>query len=159
MQSRPQQRALRRKGEGLGRPAPKLVLVFEGALGLLDPLSEPEFRRRMTAGNFTAALDLWKLNDLVIRIIWDRVYRYSQTYYVVTFLSPADEFASALAGKIGREDIPVRLVWAQHPSVFARRLITMPDIIRVYDPDPGRAGLYSPATGRLLTDARQIGII
>ena len=159
MQSQPRQRALRRKGEGLDRPPPKFVLIFEGALGLLDPLSEPEFHRRMKAYDYPGALALWRLNDLVIRILWDRVYRYSQAYYIVTYLSADDDFARLLAEKIGREDIPVKLVWAQDPAVFARRLITMPDIIRVYDPDPGRAGLYSPAIGRLLIDARHIGVV
>lgn len=159
MQSTPQPRALRRKGQGLDRIPPKHVLVFEGALGLLDPLAEPEFRRRMKTRDYDGALDLWQLSDLVIRVIWDRVFRYSQIWYVVTYLSDDSDLARALAAKIDREVIPVSLVWAQDPAVFARHLITMPDIIRVYDPDPGRAGLYSPATGRLLTDARQLGVL
>lgn len=159
MQSRPRQRALRHKGEGLDKPAPKHVLVYEGALGLLDPLSEPEFLRCMKAADYDGALDLWRFNDLAIRVLWDRVYRYSQVWYIVTYLSADDDLAQALAARIGAEDIPVRLVWAQDPAVFSRRLVTMPDIIRVYDPDPGRAGLYSPRIGRLLTDIRQLGVI
>lgn len=159
MQSRPRQRALRHKGEGLDRPSPKIVLVFEGILGLLDPLREPEYNRRMKAGDHDGALSLWHLDDLAIRIIWDRVYRYSQVFCVVTYLSADDGAARALAARLSSEEIPVRTCWAQDPSVFARHLIAMPDIIRVYDPDPGRAGLYSPATGRLLTDKRDIGLI
>ena len=159
MQSRPRQRALRHKGEGLGRPPPRFVLVFEGALGLLDPLAEPEFTRCMKTRDYDGALELWQLSDLVTRILWDRVVRYSQAYYLVTFLSDDGLFARALAAKLGREEIPVKACWAQQPAVFARHLIAMPDIVRVYDPDPGRAGLYSPAIGRLLTDVRQIGVI
>lgn len=159
MQSRPQSRSLRRKGEGLGRPSPKLVLVFEGLLGLLGPLDEPVFRRCLTAADYDGAVRLWQLSDLVTRIIWDRVYRYSQVYCVVTYLSADDLFARSLAVMLGQAEVPVRTVWAQEPAVFARHLIAMPDVIRVYDPDPGRAGLYSPRTGRVLTDPRQIGIV
>lgn len=157
MQSRPQPRALRRKGQGLDRPAPKYVLVFEGALGMLDPLSEPEFARLMKAGDYDGALKLWDLSDLTMRILRDRTVRCSQTWCLVTYLVADDRFARSLASLIGQADIWIRVVWAPAPAVFARRLITMPDIIRVYDPDPGRAGLYSPAIGRLLTDPRQLG--
>lgn len=158
MQSRPRQRALRHKGEGLDRPPPKFVLVFEGALGQLSPAAEPEFARRMKARDYQGAVALWQLDDLVIRILWDRVWRYSQAWYVVTYLSGDDGFAQALGTRLEAEEIPSRQVWASEPGHFARRLVTMPDIIRVYDPDPGRAGIYSPVTGRLLTDPRQIGI-
>lgn len=159
MQSKPRMRALRHKGEGLDRPSPKFVLVFEGALGFLDPGAEPEYLRRMKARDYGGALALWRLSDLVSRILWDRVMRYSQVYYIVTYLCAGDSFARALAARLGAEEIPVRLCWAQEPGTFARRLITMPDIIRVYDPDPGRAGLYGPAAGRLLADPRHIGIV
>lgn len=159
MQSRPQQRALRRKGEGLDRPQPKFTLVFEGALGHLSPLAEPEFARLVKARDYDRAISLWELSDLVIRILWDRVWRYSQVWYIVTYLSADDAFAAALGSRLAAEEIPCRQAWAMEPGVFARRLITMPDIIRVYDPDPGRVGIYSPATGRLLTDPRQLGAI
>lgn len=160
MQSRPRQRALRHKGEGLDRPAPKFTLVFEGALGHLSPLAEPEFAGLMKDRDYTRAVGLWELSDLVIRILWDRVWRYGQTWYVVTYLTADASFAAALHARLDAEEIPVKPpCWAMEAGAFARRLITMPDIIRVYDPDPGRVGIYSPAIGRLLTDPRQLGVI
>lgn len=158
MQSKPMQRALRRKGEGLNRPVPKYVLVFEGTLGQLDPLSEPEFARCMKARDYDAAVSLWTFSDLVARILTDRAWRFSQTWCLVSYLTADAGFAQALARPVGAAELWIRDVWAMDPGVFARRLITMPDIIRVYDPDPGRAGLYSPAVGRLLTDPRQLGV-
>src|SRR5581483_2735819 len=148
MQSRPRQRALRHKGEGLDRPPPKFVLIFEGALGILSPLAEPAFARHMKAGDYHRALDSWELSGLVTRVLMDRVWRYSQTWYIVTYLTAHDDFAAALGAKLDTCEIPYKQAWALDPGAFARRLIAMPDIIRVYDPDPARTGIYSPAVGR-----------
>lgn len=159
MQSRPRQRALRHKGEGLDRPPPKYALVFEGTLGHLSPLAEPEFARLMKTRDYDQAAALWELSHLVTRILWDRVWRYGQTWYVVTYLTDDDTFARALKARLDKAEIPVRECWAQKPGAFSRALVAMPDIIRVYDPDPARTGIYSPAIGRLLTDPRQLGVI
>ena len=153
------QRTLRHKGENLGRPQPKMVCVFEGILGCLDPLDEPASARLLKAGDFAAALRLWKLSDLATRVIWDRVYRYSQTWYVVTYLGASDQLARALAEKISQAEIPVRTTWAAEPGIFARSLVAMPDVVRVYDSAPGHAGLYPASIGRQLTDIRQLGVI
>jgi len=153
------QRTLRHKGENLGKPQPKMVCVFEGILGYLDPLDEPASARLLKAGEFAAALRLWKLSDLAVRVIWDRVCRYSQTWYCVTYLGEADELAQALAGKLGQAEIPVRTCWAMQPGIFSRSLVTMPDVVRVYDPFPGHAGLYPASVGRQVTDIRQLGVI
>lgn len=153
------QRTLRHKGENLERPPPKFVLVFEGILGFLDPLSEPESARLIKCGEYAAALELWKLSDLATRVIWDRVYRCSQTWYAVTYLGDDDRLAQALGKKLGTAGIPVKTVWAFNPGVFARSLITMPDIVRLYDPFPGHAGLYPASIGRQVTDTGQLGVI
>lgn len=153
------QRTLRRKGEGLGRPSPRFVLVFEHLLGRISPADEPAYGKLMRRRDYDRAVALWVLDDLVVRILWDRVVRYSQVYCVVTYLSSDELLARSLAAKLGREEIPIRVCWAQDPAVFARHLVTLPDVIRVYDPDPARILLYSPSLGRLVTDPRQIGII
>ena len=153
------QRTLRHKGENLDRPPPKFACVFEGILGFLDPLGEPESARLMKAGEYAAALGLWKLSDLAVRVIWDRVYRLSQAWYVVTYLSEDDLLAQALGEKLGQAGVPVKTVWAANPGIFARSLITMPDIVRLYDPLPAHAGLYPASIGRQVTDIRQLGVI
>ena len=153
------QRTLRHKGENLGKPQPKFVCVFEGILGFLDPLDEPQSARLLKAGEFTAAMRLWKLSDLATRVIWDRVYRYSQAWYAVTYLSDDDLLARAVGEKLGQAEIPVKTVWAANPGTFARSLITMPDVVRLYDPFPGHAGLYPASVGRQVTDIRQLGVI
>jgi hypothetical protein len=136
-----------------------MVCVFEGILGYLDPLDEPASARLLKAGEFPAALRLWKLSDLATRIIWDRVYRCSQCWYLVTFLGTDDRLARALAEKVSQAGIPVRTTWAVNPGVFSRSLVAMPDVVRVYDPFPGHAGLYPASVGRQVTDIRQLGVI
>lgn len=153
------QRTLRHKGENLGKPPPKFVCVFEAILGFCDPLDEPESGRLLKAGEYAAALGLWKLSDLAVRVIWDRVVRLSQTWYTVTFLGDDDLLAQALGEKLGQAEVPVKTVWAMNPGIFARSLAVMPDVVRVYDPFPAHAGLYPAPVGRQLTDVRQLGVL
>jgi hypothetical protein len=137
-------------------PMPRIAVVFEGALGFLKPDRFGDFWALMDKTRYRDALELWDLNDLATRIIWDRVWRDDLTIDVITYLGP-DAFARELAEYLGREELPVNQVWATTPKILARKLPLMPDLIRVYDPDPEHQWYFPAAVGRHLTDANQIG--
>ena len=136
-------------------PLPRLALVFEGALGFLTTQDEPKFNRLMERNRWKEAVELFELNDYLMRIIWDRVWRLDLTIDVITYLGP-DGWAEAIAERLGQEQLPVNQIWATTPKKLARKLPMMPDLIRVYDPYPEHV-LYFGRAGVLFTDANQLG--
>jgi hypothetical protein len=138
------------------RPVPKAILVFEGALGFMHQADEPAFQAYMSKGWHDQAVALFTLNDLLMKVIWQRVTKDSLSIELVTFLGD-DNFARALADRIWTEELPIRSVWSTRPDRLARKLISMPDIVRVYDPWPDHQAMYGAQVGRYLTDANQFG--
>ena len=138
------------------RPVPKVLLIWEGALGFLHQADERAFHGYMDKGWYDQAVALFTLNDLLMKVIWQRVHKDSLSVELVTFLGN-DDFAKALADRIWTEELPIHSVWSTRPDRLARKLITMPDIVRVYDPWPDHQALYGAKVGRYITDANQFG--
>jgi hypothetical protein len=138
-------------------PVPRVALVLEGALAWPpeDPKEAKNFDRLMKRGRWEDAADLLEFNERMETVIWDRSWRLSMTIDVVTFLGP-DDWAVAVARRIGDEELPIHKVWATTPQLLGRRLAFMPDLVRIYDPFPQHQLMFGQK-GRLITDANQLG--
>jgi hypothetical protein len=137
-------------------PVPRILLVFEGALGFLDAENDAKFQKFMGSKYYDQAADLFEVNDLMSSQIMSVARYQSFTMDLITYLGDA-EWALALADRLKDEDLPMRRVVAIRPDVLARKLPTMPDVVRVYDPWPEHNGLFSPTVGRYITRADQFG--
>jgi hypothetical protein len=132
----------------------KMLLVFEGALGLLKPGAEDDWDRAVEHEQWSLADRYWFINPLMETIIWQRSMRMeSLNIEVVTYAGP-DAFAAAISNIIGEAQLPIRRVWAVRPEVLAHKVMSMPQVIRVYDPFEEHQ-LYFGSKGRWITDANQ----
>jgi len=122
-------------------PVPRLVVVFENALGYLPEDQRDEWRRLSRARQWDDVARLFVLDQLMLRTITDLTYRRSVSIDIVTYCGP-EAFAEALARLLDRENVPVRIVFASTPDRMARRTSYEPDIIGVYDANPEHALVY-----------------
>lgn len=144
------------KGNDLSdAPMPRVCVVFEGAIAFLDSKDEKLFGKLMEKRHYTAALQLFRLNELAVKVIWDRVYRDALRVDVITYLGP-QAWADAIADALAADELPVNQVWATRPDVLARKVSWTHDLLRVYDPWPEHQMMFG-AKGRYLTDINQIG--
>lgn len=116
--------------------SPRLVVVFEGLLGVLPDRKERrvetvvrKFGRR--AQQQKRAVSAYEINEPLARVIWDTVWRYRYSVDVVTYLGA--EFAEALTERLDVEGLPIGRVWADEPHKLARRIAHMPDVAAIYD--------------------------
>ena len=131
----------------------RVLIVFEGALGFCT--DEKKFKKAADRGNWERAAECWELNELMVRRILWLFYHKDVHTEVVTFLPSgfADELAELLEDKY---DLPVHRVWASTPELLGRQIAYMPDLARVYDPEPQRWLMYG-GKGRFLTSVSQVG--
>jgi hypothetical protein len=142
------------RGDLSNEVVPKLLIVFEGAIGYLPEDKRRMFEKAMGKGHWDDACACWDLNDLMLRKIWDVVARQSREVEVITYLGK--DFADTLAGRLDVEDVPVHAVWATDPASLSRKLAYMPSVSAVYDPDPAHQFTYG-AKGRVLTSVHDFG--
>lgn len=127
------------KGDISNVVQPRVLLVFEGALGHISGSDVEEFNIRASDGLWFEAWQVWTLNDLMAAKLWDVTRRQFIQVEVVTFVVPAEH---SEAGAKGLEEfmelhnLPVSAVHAWTPKKLARELAYMPDIAAVYDPNP-----------------------
>jgi hypothetical protein len=139
-------------GDLSNKMSPKVLLVFEGALGFCtDP---KKFDKAMVRGNWERAVGYWELNELMMRRILWLFHRKDVRTEVVTFYSPG--FADEVATRLEAADLPVHRVWSTSPGHLGRQIAYMPDLACVYDPEPQRWLMYG-GKGRLLTSFTQLG--
>lgn len=141
------------KGDLSNKVSPRILLVFEGALGFCR--NETKAARLYRKGRHQQALnEYWLLNETMVhRILW-LFHKKDITFEVVTFLG--HEFAVELKYWLDSLDIPVHRVWETTPTNLGRSIAYMPDLSYVYDPDPERWLMYG-AKGVFLQDVNQIG--
>jgi hypothetical protein len=134
---------------------PRLVLVFEGALGFLEPDKVERYNALGTAGRWYDAARLWDFDELMMRKIMDLTFRQNFELEAVTYVGPA-EFARELADRFDEDNIPIRRTTASTAEVMARRLSYAPDIAYVYDANRQTAFMYGQK-GRYLRSAHELG--
>ena len=144
------------RGNDLGNtPVPRIVVVFENAIGYLPEEKRAEWRRLSRARQWDDVARLFVLDQMMLRKITDLTYRFSVSVDVVTYCGP-EEFAEALARLLDRENVPVRIVFASTPERMARTTSYEPDIRAVYDANPENALVYG-RKGVHLTSFHQLG--
>lgn len=116
--------------------SPRLVVVFEGLLGVLPERRESafEFAARTfgrRASQAKRSVNSYEINEPLARVIWDTIWRYRYSVDVVTYLG--EDFAGALEERLDRENLPIGRVWADEPHKLARRIAHMPDVAAIYD--------------------------
>lgn len=112
--------------------SPRLVLVYEGLLGLLPtPRARAGEALARKTHQWKRAAKAYEINEPLARVIWDTVWRYRYSVDVITYLG--EDFADAVEARLDDEGLPVGRVWADSPQRLARRLALMPDVAAVYD--------------------------
>jgi hypothetical protein len=134
---------------------PRLVLVFEGALGFLPTAKVGEYNRLGSEGKWDQAARCWDLHALMMLKIWDVVWRQSVQIEVVTYAGPP-EFAESLQERFDEEGLPISRTLSSTATRMARRLSYAPDIAYVYDADPKHAFTYG-GKGRYLRSVHELG--
>lgn len=133
---------------------PRIILVFEGALGFLPDSAVKDYEKAVKKQRWDDAIALWEFDEHMMRKIWDLTYRKSVTVEIVTFIS--QPFADVLAARLDEEDMPIRRVWYSTPARLSRQLAHMIDVSTVYDPDETHMFTYG-AKGRVINDPNQLG--
>ena len=144
-----------RGGDLSNDPVPRIVVVFENAIGYLPDANRARWRSLARRARWDDVARLFTLDQLMLRRITDLTYRASIQIDVVTYCGPA-EFADALARLFDHENVPVRIVQAETPERMARRTSFEPDIVAIYDGNAEHALVYG-RKGVILTDYRQLG--
>lgn len=143
-------------GDLSNKPSPRIVVVFEGAVGIIDQGSQKTFDRLSKRGRWIQAMKCYALQEIMLRKLLDLTYRENFNVQIVTWLG--EEAASAIKQIMDEENIPVLGVFASTPSRLSRDLAYNPDIMAVYDPDPDHRFTYG-SKGVVLLDPFQIGRI
>jgi hypothetical protein len=141
------------KGNLSNEVTPKILLVFEGAVGWLPEDRRKTYDKLVRKGQWLYAAYEWELNDLMLRKIWDVMFRRGQDIEIITYIS--QEFADAIAYRLDEEDVPVRKVWSTTPAILSRKIALMPDVAVIFDPDPEHQFTYG-GKGRVLTSPHDL---
>lgn len=144
------------RGDLSNRVSPSLVIVFEGAIGILKDEDKDKYAKAVYRNRWKAAIDLYYLDELYLHKITDLIWRQGFNIEVCTWLG--DDAAPMIGDRLDEENIPVSAVWASTPAKLSRQLAHLPRIMCVYDPDPSHVFTYG-SKGVLLTSPHQLGRI
>jgi hypothetical protein len=136
-------------------PVARIALVADGALCWPPDDRLKDWDRVINRGHWKEAAEMLEFNERMCTVIWDRSWRCNMIIDVITYLGP-DQWAAALADRIGAEELPVHKVWATTPTLLGRKLAFMYDLVRVYDPYPEHQLMFGQK-GRLITNVNQLG--
>lgn len=128
---------------------PRVLLVFEGALGFISGDAVKEFNLLASEGMWGEAWDQWEVNDLMARKIWDVTQRQSVNVALVTYISDNEVAAVGLQEWADEARLPIRECIATRTAEFARALSYMPDVACVYDASANTCSVLG-SKGRLL---------
>lgn len=133
---------------------PRVLLVFEGALGYISEDLVKEFNRIASEGDWFGAWRTWHVNELMAAKIWHVVRTQFIQVEVVTFAIPEDAGDEARLGLqefFDFHNLPISGVHIMSPKRLARELAYMPNIACVYDANPDTWAMFG-RKGRALTN-------
>jgi len=125
-------------GDISNRVEPRLMLVFEGLLGLhTDTRARAKYSMHARLGNWRRAVRTYEVNEMAARVLVDAVWRRRYSADVVTFLDP--EIVEALEGWCDDKGLPVGNVTYADKAMLARELNYRLDVVGVFYPNPADA--------------------
>lgn len=131
---------------------PRVLLVFEGALGHISGSDVKEFNRLASAGDWFDAWSLWDINEGMAGKIWQVTQKLFIQVSLVSFVAPEDGEASyGLQELMDKHGLPISEVISWSPKRLARELAYMPDVACVYDANPESWAMFG-RKGRALTN-------
>jgi hypothetical protein len=130
---------------------PRVLLVFEGALGHIAGQDIDEFNYRASLGNWAEAWQMWTLNDGMAGKIWQVAKTQFIQTSVVTFIAEFEEAGAGLTEYFDGHGLPISEVIATTPKKLARELAYMPDVACVYDANPDTWAMFG-RKGQALTN-------
>jgi hypothetical protein len=137
------------RGDISNEVSPRLVIVWENLLGLLPTKAhEAKVSTYLKFKRYGRAVNVFELNEMLARRIWDVTWRLKFSVDVVTYVN--DDFADEVRDRLDREDLPVGHVWHKTPQVLARELAYMPHVAAIYDPNPSHRFTYG-SKGRIIS--------
>jgi hypothetical protein len=135
------------KGDIANNPVPRLVMVFEGLIGTFTDKTRGKFDLALRKGQWKKALELVELNELVVKNIYDLVYRQNFVVDIVTFIDP--EFAEELEIFLEEEQVPVARIYFTTVERLSRSISNRPDIAAIYDGNNSHRFTYG-SKGRMV---------
>lgn len=139
------------KGDISNVVQPRVLLVFEGALGHIGEGSIGEFNIRASDGLWFEAWQCWSLNEQMAGKIWHVVQKQMIQVSIVTFIAESEDAGSGLMEYLDLHGLPVSQTIATTPKKLARELAFMPDVAFVYDANPESWAMYG-RKGRALVN-------
>lgn len=131
---------------------PRVLLVFEGALGFISGSDVEEFNLRASDDRWHEAWKLWTLNQGMMGKIWHVVRNQNINVSLVTFIAPEDGNASyGLQQLMDDHHLPISEVLSISAKRLARELAYMPDVAMVYDANPESWAMFG-RKGHALTN-------
>lgn len=115
---------------------PRVLLVFEGALGHISGEDVKEFNLLASEGAWGEAWDLWTINEGMAGMIWQVAQKQFIQTSVVTFVNDSERAGLGLQETLDSHGLPISEVIATTPKRLARELAYMPDVACVYDANP-----------------------
>ena len=134
--------------------APRLIVVFEGAIGSLPESKVKDYEKAAKRNDWWRAVSYFELNELMLARILYLNWKSNFNISLVTWMP--EEAAEAIDEMMSEHSIPVRGCFSSKPSSLARLLPYNPDIACIYDPVPEHILMFG-SKGTVLTDANQIG--
>jgi hypothetical protein len=133
---------------------PRLLIVFEGAIGTLPGESVKAAEKLARKGKWGEVAGMYVLDKLIMAQMLRVVRNFGMNLDIVTWLGY--DMAQEVERRMDEENIPVHGVFTSTPDMLARELAYMPDVAWVYDPDPSHVFTFG-RRGVLLKSAAQIG--
>ena len=123
-----------RGGDISNRVEPRLLVVFEGLLGIhADVRARAKYSTAMKLHRYGSAVKTFELNEQLQRAIWDITYgRFNYAVDVVTFLD--ERLVAPLRDHIDEQGLPIGHVMYSDKLLLARSLNYRPDVAGVFYP-------------------------
>lgn len=135
----------------------RILIIFDGFVA--KPPSKPkekaQYKLAVRLHNWRRAFDLWSIHPLGVAHLNDLHYRWSLRFDLVTW-QPM-QFAAEIERWVEAMNIPVAHVHYSTPEKLAREIAYMPDVVKVFDPDPSHRWRYG-SRGRVVESVEQFSI-
>lgn len=134
--------------------APRLIIVFEGAVGHLPENRKKDFDKAVKKNQMEKAFSMFELKEMMIQKILYMIWKKNFNISLVTWMG--DDAAIEIENIMIMNSVPVRGCFATKPAILARMLPYNPDIACIYDPDPEHILMFG-SKGQVLKNPSDIG--